>query len=43
MASHLLIEPGQGDLSRILSRMWGEPEKYKGVTEARAGTRAIST
>lgn len=31
------IEPGQGDLSRILLHLWGAPEKYKGEKEARAG------
>jgi len=37
MVARLPIEPGQGDLSRILSRMWGVPEKYHSETEARAG------
>lgn len=31
------IEPGQGKLSQILRRMWGEPEKYRSEREARDG------
>jgi hypothetical protein len=32
----LPIEPGQADLSRILRRLWGEPEIYRGEDAARA-------
>lgn len=31
------IEPGQADLSRILWRLWGEPERYRGEQAARGG------
>ena len=31
------IEPGQRDLSNILRRLWGEPEKYRSEEVARAG------
>lgn len=32
------IEPGQAKLSRILVRMWGEPERYKNDDKARKAT-----
>lgn len=32
------IEPGQGKLSMMLKRLWGEPEVYKGAKPARAAT-----
>ncbi|GGY68284.1 T6SS effector amidase Tae4 family protein [Pseudoduganella albidiflava] len=31
------IEPGQGKLSQILKRIWGNPEVYKGEQAARDG------
>jgi hypothetical protein len=33
------IEPGQANLSRILERLWGRPEKYRGEKEALAGIK----
>lgn len=33
----LPIEPGQAKLSALLRRTWGEPEKYRGESAARAG------
>jgi hypothetical protein len=33
------IEPGQAALSKILRRMWGEPEKFKDEAASRAGTK----
>jgi hypothetical protein len=32
-----MLEPGQANLSRILVRLWGEPEKYKGGFAAKKG------
>lgn len=37
-----MIEPGQADLSRILMRIWGEPEKFRGDVVARDGVRKRS-
>jgi hypothetical protein len=33
------IEPRQAALSKILCRMWGEPEKFKSEDTARAGMK----
>jgi hypothetical protein len=33
----LPIEPGQADLSRVLRRIWGDTEVYRGEAAARAG------
>jgi hypothetical protein len=32
-----MLEPGQANLSRIMVRLWGAPEKYKGGMAAKKG------